>query len=539
MGAACRRAVYRRGNHASGSGVLMREMTVGLSVMLSALLVPAAGTADVDYRAVFMVEASRCVSLPELRTQTGFLLEGVPGLVTALHGVVGCGNISARQPDRNLPYPNLSIRSVDVERDVAVLAGPSLPPGPLLKPRPATVLAGSTVTVIGHPEAIPGTLDMELKVPSLSLRPLSFALPPGLMPAVQRRQSPSVDVKVLMVNGDLQPGHSGAPIVDSTGRVLGVASGGLGDGALGIGWAIPLNEIQWVAAGVRQSDLDRLAGNEPTLVFAYRDPDKALPPAVQRSAGSGCIQQASLFDLDRGDSRPGSAQADLFLQAKTNIERSLDPWGGAAMAVIGPRDFNRVTPESLARAPFTSQGICANRDERNLLPAGTVLAVRTNESRLAKVLVHESRGDYVSFEWITFALPSEGPSPVPPTVQPCGAEQGLLCGSGALQGDAIDSFRVLNRQDAELLVSVRFRHHVAHGQVWLGSYLLDQNGASLSGGYHPTAAVATAKPALEVVAGEVAVRVPRGSGAARFLLVWLYESYKSEAFACRRFDYRE
>ena len=56
------------------------------------------------------------------------------------------------------------------------------------------------------------------------------------------------------------------------------------------------------------------------------------------------------------------------------------------------------------------------------------------------------------------ALNGEGPSPAPPSMQPCGYEGGLLCGSGRLAGDEIFSFNVLNRTPEGLDVSLRYRY---------------------------------------------------------------------------------
>lgn len=482
-----------------------------------------------DLQYIYLLEAADCVSLPEARSQTGFRLQGVQGIVTALHGVVGCSHITARRPETGEVHNLLVVALVDVERDVAVLAGPTLPIAGGLQPHPTGIPDQSEVIVLGHPAAIPTTWKMPLQVESFALRPLYDVLPPNLFQAVQQRKSPEVGVLVLRLNGNLQPGHSGAPIIDQTGKVLGIGSGGLGDGTLGIGWAIPLSGINWKPRHERERDLYDVAAFEPTLVFAHKDPEEPLIEPVIRSRGSGCIAQGSFFDLDRGDSRAPSETGDLFLDARTSVERYLVSWSSASLAVIGNRDFERVTLAALKRADFGQGSVNASRDGRNALPAGTVLAVQTNEGRFGMLRVNESRGDYVDFEWITFALPSEGPSPVPPSVESCGVEQQLLCGSGRLEGDDVASFGIVSMGDSELVINVHHRFNPAHGQVWLGARLLDKDGASLSPGFYPTAA----SPG-----GLTQVRVPRGTGHSRYLFIWMYDSYKSEAFTCRRFDYR-
>lgn len=260
-------------------------------------------------------------------------------------------------------------------------------------------------------------------------------------------------------------------------------------------------------------------------------PGPALASAVVRSSGRGCIPQTGTFDLDRGESNPALNEADLFFQARTHEERYLqpNPWGTAQLAVIGNLNFEGVALTTLQGASYGRSGVNASRNALNRLPPGIVLAVRTNQGRLSKVRINSSQGDFIDFNWVTFALPGEGPSPIPPAVQPCGAEQRWMCGTGQLPGDVIKSFRILNRSANELSVLVQHSYNPNHGTVYLGTFLLDQDGNALAPGFYPT----KASPH-----GETQVRVPTGTGQAYYLLVVLYESYKSEAFVCRRFTYR-
>jgi len=50
---------------------------------------------------------------------------------------------------------------------------------------------------------------------------------------------PGYTVQILRVGSIIQPGHSGAPICDSGGQVVGIADGGLRQGVATINWAIP------------------------------------------------------------------------------------------------------------------------------------------------------------------------------------------------------------------------------------------------------------------------------------------------------------
>lgn len=68
------------------------------------------------------------------------------------------------------------------------------------------------------------------------------------------RGSPLYNAKVLSIQGEIEPGHSGAPILDSKNRVLAIANGGLKGGTVGICWAIPINQVH---LGINQALLAR------------------------------------------------------------------------------------------------------------------------------------------------------------------------------------------------------------------------------------------------------------------------------------------
>lgn len=483
--------------------------------------------ADQDLKNIYMIEAAECVSMPDLRIQTGFLLHDRQGIITALHGVIGCNHIIARQPESGTDPIKLDYTEVDIARDVAILTGPNLPASGGLHPHPTGIPSTDVVKVIGHPNAMPGQWDMPLTLMSRQPQKLYLRLGPGLQKAVNDRNSPSPLIDVYSLNGNLQPGHSGAPIMDSEGRVLGIGSGGLGNGTLGIGWAIPIHDID--PRKISRDDLfmQQLAAKEPTLVFAH---DEVYKPAIERviwSSGSGCISQGRFFDLDRGDSNPTQSDGDLFHNARNNVERYLqpNPWGTATMALIGNRDFDRVTFAALQSANYSRSGLSASRDQRNQLPPGTVIAVQTSEGRYTKLKVINSSSDAISFDWTTYSLPSEGKSPLQPAIEQCGPEDWLICDAGTLPHDQIQGFRIIERSSNELLIEVRALYNAQHGQSWMGAYLLDKDGNNLSGGYYPTAAQ---------MGGITQMRVISKSGA-KYLFIWLYESNKREAFICRRF----
>ena len=54
-----------------------------------------------------------------------------------------------------------------------------------------------------------------------------------------KQKYPLPSVKILRISSTIQPGHSGAPIFASSGKVIGMADGGLYEGVASLNWAIP------------------------------------------------------------------------------------------------------------------------------------------------------------------------------------------------------------------------------------------------------------------------------------------------------------
>ena len=72
---------------------------------------------------VYRLKVAQCSQEPWARVLTGFRVQGKDGIITALHGVIGCESITARSDDKNNDniFRNLTIQQVDIERDVALL----------------------------------------------------------------------------------------------------------------------------------------------------------------------------------------------------------------------------------------------------------------------------------------------------------------------------------------------------------------------------------------------------------------------------------
>src|SRR5258708_26691415 len=79
-------------------------------------------------------------------------------------------------------------------------------------------------------------------------------LPKEVADELGNRKSASLDLQIANVEGHLVPGLSGAPIVDSTGRLVAIADGGLERGAIASSWGIP---VAYLSDGSSWRDLTK------------------------------------------------------------------------------------------------------------------------------------------------------------------------------------------------------------------------------------------------------------------------------------------
>lgn len=210
---------------------------------------------------------------------TGFKVKGKNGIYTALHGVVGSSQIKGFTPAvKSNPTYNLEVSEVDVDRDIAYLlprdekqklasGGLALGVAPDL-----AEFGGKSVEVIGYPMGINLLASStSLKVRKPALEELQRITNAGARKNLAVRNSPALITKVLSVDGNLLPGHSGAPILDEDQSVIAVGNGGLDVGRIGWGWAIPFHEIQLVPIKnnpTLKQRLDQLATDETQLAFS-------------------------------------------------------------------------------------------------------------------------------------------------------------------------------------------------------------------------------------------------------------------------------
>jgi hypothetical protein len=133
----------------------------------------------------------------------------------------------------------------------------------------------------------------------------------------------------------------------------------------------------------------------PSLLAGRPHRAAAAGPA---QAGSGVLRGTYCFDFDRGIEATGWANADVWWEQKTAIERQLVPLNGAALASLGIVDYDALTLADLVRLTFAASPIIANAQGTNFLVAGATFAVETRTGRFVKVKVVDY-GYNLSLRW--------------------------------------------------------------------------------------------------------------------------------------------
>lgn len=235
---------------------------------------------------VYRIMASSCkwTERHNAIIQTGFLtkINGNSGIITALHGVVGCDNIMAE--NNGTQFADLEIKLVDYSRDVVFLLSSNISSLPYSSSsiemgRLPTTL-NEKIKVVGYPHSLLEQLSFPLSPHELPLRKLESFLPFDALSYLEKRNSPNVEIEVFGVIGALQQGLSGAPILDENGNVIAVANGGLTN-AKDISWAIPFEEISWSEVNRYTEELSDLIKKNRRMLFSTLKKTLDIPEGIE------------------------------------------------------------------------------------------------------------------------------------------------------------------------------------------------------------------------------------------------------------------
>jgi S1-C subfamily serine protease len=163
-------------------------------------------------------------------TGSGFVIDRNGTILTNAHVVSGATKVTVQFADKHVV--DASILGRDESTDLAVLKVSAKPSElqPLSLGTSRSIQVGDPTIAIGNPFGLERTLTT------------------GVVSATKRTiQAPNgfeID-GVIQTDAAINPGNSGGPLLDATGRVIGINSqietGGSGGGNVGIGFAIPID----------------------------------------------------------------------------------------------------------------------------------------------------------------------------------------------------------------------------------------------------------------------------------------------------------
>jgi S1-C subfamily serine protease len=179
---------------------------------------------------------------PTEATGSGFVIDEDGLILTNAHVVAAATSVQVTFSDSH----TVSAKPVgkDLDTDLALLRvdPDGLDLEPLELGDSETVQVGDPTVAIGNPFGLERTLTT------------------GVVSALQRRLSaPSgfTIENVIQTDAALNPGNSGGPLIDASGRVIGInsqiATGGDPGGAVGIGFAVPVNTAKRVIPQLQEA----------------------------------------------------------------------------------------------------------------------------------------------------------------------------------------------------------------------------------------------------------------------------------------------
>ena|SRR5436305_165356 len=167
-------------------------------------------------------------------TGSGFAIDTEGHILTNNHVIEGASKVEVKLGDSEKEY-EAEVVGTDPGTDIALLKveAPAKELHPLTLGHSSEVEVGDPVVAIGNPFGLDRTVTS------------------GIVSALQRQiQAPngfSIN-HVIQTDAAINPGNSGGPLIDAGGAVIGInsqiATGGGGDGNVGIGFAIPIDTIR-------------------------------------------------------------------------------------------------------------------------------------------------------------------------------------------------------------------------------------------------------------------------------------------------------
>jgi S1-C subfamily serine protease len=293
--------VYAVGSLDGGSTVTVREVTVENTAQPTRFATPGKPLTIAEiYRrsasgVVQITATGNTAANPFGGTQralgSGFVFDKAGYIITNYHVIQGAGSIKVTFS--NNKSINAKLIGSDPSTDIAVLRVQT--PASALTPLPLgnsdAVQVGDQVVAIGNPFG------------------LSRTVTAGIVSALQRQITAPADAAgnqyaidhVIQTDAAINHGNSGGPLLNARGEVIGVnaqiETGGITEGNVGVGFAVPSNTVKTVAGQlIATGKVDHAAIGilaqpiTPDVAEAFRLPVKKGVVVAEVQAGSGAAK---------------------------------------------------------------------------------------------------------------------------------------------------------------------------------------------------------------------------------------------------------
>jgi len=268
-------------------------------------------------------------------TGSGFVIDGEGYILTNEHVVDGATKVTVSFS--NDKTASAEVVGKDNSNDVALLKVD--PKGLDLKPlelgSAKAVQVGDPVLAIGNPFGLDRTLTT------------------GVVSAKQRQiQGPGGFQinNVIQTDASINPGNSGGPLLDGSGRVIGInsqiATSGSSSGSVGIGFAVPIDTVKQILPDLKKTGHANIAYLGVSNISVSDLPD-GLPRQVRPTVDQGAFVQVV---------QPGSPAAKAGIRAGTASLQTSD-----GQIVIGGDVITKIDGTTIKSSSDVNQAIEAKK----------------------------------------------------------------------------------------------------------------------------------------------------------------------------------
>lgn len=242
---------------------------------------------------------------------SGFVLRN--GLVATNYHVISGGSAGyCRVVGNNVSYEIAGTVAVDVVHDLAIVAISGLQAPPLPIGDSGQVAVGDTVYAVGSPEGLEGTFSQ------------------GIVSGIRDVG----DGKMLQITAPISPGSSGGPVLDGSGRVVGIASATFREGQ-NLNLAVPSSRLVALSAGISVDVLPlRHAPAGASSAAQPRSPGDASPSVAELRGAAERGDANAQFGLGRKYLMGEGVPKD-HTQALKWYRKAADLGDASAEAVVG------------------------------------------------------------------------------------------------------------------------------------------------------------------------------------------------------------